>query len=256
LKTTDNRENTASSLNPLYGKRIIFVLFSFELGGAERQALYLARYLKNVHQAHVEVWAFCNPDRLIEICDEFQIKWKLVPVWSQFTGWQIIFSVLRLGLALRAAKPDFLLPYMTPANIYCGLAWRFTGAKCCIWNQRNAGHTIYNLVYEIRAAHKVSALVANSKLGADFMVSTYSVPKEKVHGIHNGVELSSPKTDKKRVRDYYKISEDNFIACMVDNLNSNKDYITLLKAWALVTNRLERRACLLLAVRDDSAYAE
>ncbi len=44
-----------------------------------------------------------------------------------------------LARALRAARPDVLLPYTMPANIACGLVWRLTGARACLWNQRDAG---------------------------------------------------------------------------------------------------------------------
>lgn len=51
----------------------------------------------------------------------------------------------------------------------------------------------------------------------------------------------------------YKIPEGAFTACMVANFHDNKDHITLLKAWAQVTNQLQGPARLLLAGRFDSS---
>lgn len=178
----------------LCGKRIIFILYSMEVGGAERQALYLARYLQDICLAEVEIWAFCNPGRLVDICDEYHIKWRLIPIKIGFNHRRIILNSICLGIALLLARPQILLPYMTPANVYCGLSWRFTAAKVCIWNQRNAGHTIYNLEFEKKAAHKVTALVANTELGADFIRNTYNLSPKGVHVIHNGIESAPQKT--------------------------------------------------------------
>lgn len=234
----------------LSGKRIIFVLFSFELGGAERQALYLARHLQNVQQAEVEVWAFCNPGRLVEICNEYKIKWRLIPLKLQFDNRQTIINALRLGFALRAARPDILLPYMTPANIYCGLAWRFTGAKVCIWNQRNAGIEKINLYYENKAAQNVSAVIANSQQGAEYMIDSFQVPFAKMHVVHNGVtfdEDAEPKTTG-------RADGNEFAACMVANLQAGKDHATLFKAWALAIPKMDRPARLLVAGRFDATH--
>ena len=118
-----------SAKSGLKGKQIILVLFSFELGGAERQALHLARCLKNTCHAHVQIWAFCNPGRLIPIIEDLQIPWRLIPLRLNFRSVDVVMDTIKLARILYQEHPDVLLPYMTPANIYCGLAWRFTGAK-------------------------------------------------------------------------------------------------------------------------------
>jgi glycosyltransferase involved in cell wall biosynthesis len=246
-------QKTKDSLN---GKRVIFVLFSFELGGAERQALYLARYLQDVCKAQVEVWAFCNPGRLIEICVEFGIKWRLIPLKLNFDKRQIIINSIELWVALRKAHPDILLPYLTPANIYCGLIWRFTGAKVCIWNQRSAGVERVDAYFEKIALNNVTTIISNSKQGADYLSHSFNIDQRRIHVIPNGVLLSSPQKTMEIWRNESGVVEGEFVACMVANLHGGKDHETLLRAWSIARKSIKQGAHLLLAGRFDATYEE
>ena len=59
------------------GKRVVFALCGFELGGAERQALNFARYLKQERGCDVRVWGHHlhsrGPERVLEICRDLGI---------------------------------------------------------------------------------------------------------------------------------------------------------------------------------------
>ncbi len=172
----------------LKGKQIILVLFSFELGGAERQALHLARCLKNTCHAHVQIWAFCNPGRYDTNVKTSKFHGGLFPWNLDFRSVHVVLDTIKLARILYQEHPDVLLPYMTPANVYCGLAWRFTGARVCIWNQRSAGIERVNPGLKKIAAKNVSAFISNSQQGADFLLDTYNVDPKKVYVIRNGVQ--------------------------------------------------------------------
>jgi hypothetical protein len=66
------------NVHPLKGKRVLFVLCGFDLGGAERQALYLARYLKGIG-CKVRVWGHhhhkVGPELVIKECETSGIPW-------------------------------------------------------------------------------------------------------------------------------------------------------------------------------------
>src|SRR5260370_33829722 len=67
------------------GARVIIVLGPLELGGSERQAILLARYLTSDQNAKVEVWGYGEPGRAAELCDAYGIPWRSVPIplpWS------------------------------------------------------------------------------------------------------------------------------------------------------------------------------
>ena len=69
----------------LNGRRIIVVLETLELGGAERQAVRLAEQLLHKYRAKVEVWGFADEGRAARLCDSAGIPWKLVqPHWGEY----------------------------------------------------------------------------------------------------------------------------------------------------------------------------
>jgi glycosyltransferase involved in cell wall biosynthesis len=241
----------------LKGRRIIFVLGNLELGGAERQALILARYLSEHEHAHVEVWGFNKSGPVAEICDEHGLAWRVVPypfTESRLSRLRALVSVCR---SLRQARPDILLPYTFGPNVVCGLVWQWTGASHCVWNQRDEGIVPFGSPSVRRAAQKTPQFISNCEAGARFLINQLGVSAEKVTVIPNGVETVAPQLERRAWRDRLAVDDRTFVACMVANLHSNKDHVTLLRAWRKVVNEFEsngRAAVLVLAGRRDGAY--
>lgn len=247
------------NLERLRRKRIIFLLGGLELGGAERQALLFARFLQNVAFANVQIWGLLNGGSLSGLCDANNVKWRVLAFeWpSQRIG--KIRSLAKLGLNLRSEHPDVLLPYTMWPNIVCGSIWRITGARLCVWNQRDEGrHRMGNHI-EQWAARQTPLFLSNSTHGKDFIVRTYHISPAKVHVIPNAVELEPQKFDRKTWRLKLGIPEQTFVACMVGNLHSYKDHSTLLKSWRLVMDAFKsenRAALLVLAGHFGNTYKE
>lgn len=245
----------------LYNKKIIIVLGSLELGGAERQALTLARYLINKHGAKVNVWGFSNPGRMAELCDENGIPWRVYPYpWSSNPVKRVI-KLLGFTRALKKERPYIILPFTMDPNIICGLVWRNTGAKLCVWNQRDEGRGRFNEKLEKEAIHKTPLFISNSKHGKNFLINELGVKSNKVQVVQNGVELKSDIKLKSLNREKWRyqlgLSENCFVACMVANLTDYKDHDTLLKAWRIVCDQLNEKGTtgiLLLAGRFDNTY--
>lgn len=246
---------TASSDSTLKGRRIIFVLFNLELGGAERQALILAKHLVEREQAAVEVWGFNKSGPVAERCEELGVPWRVVPFTLRGGRVAPLLALLRFAITLRRAGPDLLLPYTFVPNVICGLVWRWTGARSCVWNQRDEGFTPFVAEWARRAVRQTPVFVSNSEAGASFLQAGLGVDRSKIRVIENGVEQSVAKDDRSQWRVKLKIDDESFVACMVANLHDNKDHRTLLKAWQRVVERLNgRHAVLVLAGRHDGAY--
>jgi glycosyltransferase involved in cell wall biosynthesis len=228
------------------------------MGGAERQALSLGRYLLHEQGARVQVWGFCNPGRAVELCEEYGIPWRIVPVKIRWNSpMRLLQSALQLGRLLRKERPDILLPYLTPPNILCGLTWRWTGAQVCIWNQRNGGIERIEPRIETVAARLTRGFISNSQQGADFLMTTFKLKSEQVRVIHNGVAHPEIRTDSSQWRMELQADRPVFLACMVANLHYGKDHVVLLRAWRKVKEQLEcatRKAVLVLAGRFDSMH--
>lgn len=242
----------------LSGIRIVIVIGIFDLGGSERQALAVASYLKHVTKADVEVWGcYRGTGRVSELCEQLGIPWRLMPVpwiptWPRARKTKTLFQYAR---ALRSSHADVLLPFITLTNVFCGLVWRFTGAKTCIWNQRESGITepISRSIGK-RAARYTPWFTSNSEHGAKFLIEQLHVNPAQISLLPNAVSLPKPERDRRSWRDSLGVSEDAFLGIMVANLHQHKDHATLLRAWRIVTSQVP--ATLLLAGRFDSTEAE
>lgn len=237
--------------------RILFVFGTLELGGSERQALLLARHLASEQGVHVEVWGFEGPGQVSSLCEEYGVPWRVVPLpWSR-NRIGTVKKLAEFAWELRRCGADVILPYTIFPNVVCGLVWRWTGARLCIWNQRDEG--IGHVPQRVRrfAARMVPLFISNSGHGADFLIRTLGVDAGRIKVIHNGVELAKPLLDRRAWRERLEVGEDAFLACMVASLTAFKDHRTLLLAWRKVTensNMRDQRKILLLAGRFDNTY--
>ena len=232
-------------------QRVIFVLGNLELGGAERQALILARHLAQQEQSSVEVWGFNKSGAVAEICDQHRIRWRVLPCDTNR-----LKSIRDVANLLRDARPDVLLPYTWLPNVVCGFVWKSTGARLCIWNQRDEGLFVPKTTWERWAVQRTPRFISNSHAGARFLIGTLKVDSAKIRVVQNGIEESLPQMARDTWRKRLEIDDATFVACMVANLHTNKDHETLLKAWLTVMTKLEQRgrnAVLVLAGRHDGA---
>jgi glycosyltransferase involved in cell wall biosynthesis len=159
----------------------------------------------------------------------------------------------KVARLLREARPNILLPYTLIPNVVCGLVWQRTGARLCVWNQRDEGIFSLDAKWQYRAAQKTPLFISNSQAGARYLTEKLNVDPAKVRVIPNGIQVAQPQLDRRAWRERLEIDETSFIACMVANLHANKDHDTLLKAWRIVVDR-KPNAVLVLAGRHYGAY--
>lgn len=253
----DNRQQhepvNQSSL-PLAGKRVLVVLGCLDLGGAERQAIYAASCLRHRQQADVQVWAFRPAGRAAGLCDRLGIPWRYVPEpWGRgLLRWPLMIA--RFARVVRRERPDILLPYTAFPNVICGLSWRFARARVCIWNQRDAGLGLSSPTVPW-AVRNTPLFLSNSAIGKDFLIDSLGVAPRRVRVVRNAVESDPPREDRAAWRARLGADSACFVACMVANLQKNKDHQTLLRAWRTVSECLiakGRRGLLALAGRLDA----
>lgn len=253
--------------NILAGKRIVIVLNSLELGGAERQAILFARSLIRDYNANADVVGFGTPGRARELCEEYGIPWHIIPgslrhpakrrlkkllTCAALTDYITQLRTIRsFTAAMHELQPDIIMPYTMHPNVICGLTWRAAGAEACIWNQRDEGRERLDRAFEKKAVVQTPWFMSLSQFGADFLIDTLGVLQDKIRVIYNGVELTQPELSRDEWRKRLCISNDCFAACMVANLHGFKDHKTLIKAWAKIVAVLGQQAVLILAGRDD-----
>jgi glycosyltransferase involved in cell wall biosynthesis len=229
---------TGEILSRLRNKHAIVLLGTLELGGSERQALHLARWLQQ-QGMRVEVWGFGPPEGAARLCTQMNIEWRSLPrLWSSGKRKKLRAITSFAGL-LRGARPDVLLPYTDLPNILCGLTWRRGGAGVCLWNQRDIGDPAYSFRVQHLAARMTPCFVANSEQGAAYLQHYLGIAANKIHIIQNGVELAAAELGREGWRRQLCVEAQDLVACMVANVRQPKDHLTLVRAWRQVVDGID-----------------
>lgn len=223
---------------PLSGQRVLVLLESLELGGAERQAILLARYLQEFEDAVVQVWGWGEPGRAADLCHRFGLPWQSYRLPWHAGRWARLAGIAALARRLARWQPHLVVPYCRVPNIVAGLVWRWMGAAGCIWNQRDSGLDLGASRLERWAVRSVPAVVANSHHAAQWLSRLFRL-RRPIHVVPNGVRLDPPAEDRAAWRRRLGVGERCLVAVMVANIHRAKDHATALRAWHGVVQRLD-----------------
>ena len=222
--------------------RILFFISGFELGGAERQAIMLAEYMRS--EGHeVFFWGLGKPGKVSMLCDEKKIAWNSIKI--NRNPFRVLFDI-------RKISPDVIIPFCTYPSLLCAISWRFTDVKVCLWNERDIGLS-RDLQTMFPSAFKLSScVVTNSEGGKNYIKKEFGSELD-VRVINNGITLPLPKKTKEVWRKELDIKESTFVACIVANLTKVKNHSLLIHGWndALKLSVVPKDSLLVLAGRED-----
>ena len=229
---------------------MVFVLPGEVVGGAERNAINLASHFSRAEGATVEICALDDrPGRARAIAEEEGIRWTSVRM--PWTGGRSAkaFSLVSAARVLRGLRPDVLLPSTNLPNVVCGLTWRFTGAKLCVWNQCDVlGTKRLSPPLFSRALHASRLVVTTAFHVRDWLTAEWGCDASHVHVVRSEVSLPPPRESGEVWRSRLGIEPGRLVACMLGHLHVGKDHATLLRAWRLVIDRLRPKADPLLLI--------
>ena len=247
----------AASEPRLAGVRVAIVLKWAGLGGAERQALALARHLQEVEGAVVEVQALNDADgRAAEAFREAGVPWRARRGRWRGSRPRTVARLVRAAVGLRRARPDVLLPYCDVPNAVCGLVWRHVGARTCVWNQRDTLPFTLDEAFVARAIGATPVLVSNSEHGAEFLAGR-GASRDRIRVIPNGVDLAPPRVGAEEWRRRLGASDGDVVVTSVAHFYVRKDHATLLAAWRRLLqheNGSRERLTLVLAGRPEGRH--
>lgn len=203
-------------------------------GGAERQALILAKYLKENVTHKVSFLAFQEGEDFRVLIEDAGIPIHYFPFQHHAPKYQKVLQYWRLVSFLKPLKPDVLIPYVAESNKVVAQIWKYTGARFAFWNQREEGRKLYGTRNEKRLIHSVSAVVSNSFEGRDALVRVYGLKPETITVINNGIVPYTGNIDTYNWHTHFDIDEFRPLVSMIANITKRKDHETLLKAWAIV----------------------
>jgi glycosyltransferase involved in cell wall biosynthesis len=241
--------------NLLQNKRIAIVLTSLDLGGAERQALHLALYLKRVKSADVAIAALfggLGDQPIRQFCIEHGLPCLRVNMPEHRASVPSFRSIRQFARDIAFLKPDILLPYTILPNVLCGITWQIAGAKVCIWNQRDGGLDLGKTGWHLAAMSNTRHFISNSRSGAAALTTNGAIDPRRIEVILNGVNLPPALRPSAVVRAEWGIAPEAFVGVMMANITRYKDHPTLIRAWRIVCDRLPSlNPTLLLAGRKD-----
>ena len=236
------------------GARFLLVPGHFGyIGGAERQSLILAASLLNQIDCRVDVLGWGGPDGIFaEALRDIGIEPVIFPWEFEARGLRRAVNAFRLARFIRSTlRPDYILPFVTYHCKVIGAIWRWTGARCTWWNQRDEGRYLHGTKTEHRLMRSLPAIVSNSWEGRDFLVQKFSLPNDRVRVINNGVEIPDD-VGPSNWRPRLGIADNDILFTMTANLSTFKDHLTLLRAFAKVRESgIGKRCRLVLAGRQD-----
>ena len=223
------------------GKHFVFLVgYIGQMGGAERQALLLAKLLRDTAGARVSFLCWSkNAGPMTDQLDAAGIEVFSHPLdWGHRISWRKsrLAKAGRLVAFTRYARmqvrPDFLLPYVGENSKVAGLIWRGAGARYTWWNQRDEGREIYGSRFERWLLKTLPDVVSNSWEGKKFLIEKFGLHDDRVRVLNNAIPLPSP-ADRTGWRQRLGIRDTERLLLMTANLTRYKDHDTLLRAFAI-----------------------
>lgn len=227
----------------LSNKRILLVIHQGTLGGAERQALGLSKYLTEQRNCKVDLLlTFSNEttnefDSYAKECSintifhfgspyllckrEFSYRNLKRLVWS-------IKYLLKLRKGLISSAPDVIIPFLNfPSKVSYFLYKLMPSVKFTFWHQ--LGLDSINLdVFEYIAVNNIPCVIGNASNCLDMFKSPYKVNIKKLHVLPQYLSLTKKTGDKNALRNKFKIPKKAIVIGMVAHYRPEKFHDLLL----------------------------
>ncbi len=225
-------------MSALAGRRLVFLIDSPRLGGAEHQALLLASQLREHGGAECSFFALrdapTGEDPVRERCSASGLPLFIArePIPERWSAWPR--GLDGLARQLRELRTEVLLGYWNRPNVAGALVWRAAGARLFVWGQRDEGRDRPPPWLERLALRRTPHFAANSSSSLRFLLGRLALPRVRVSKLPNGFVPAAPLESRESWRERLGLQGDTFAATMIANLHAHKDHSTLLEAWARV----------------------
>lgn len=220
--------------------RILFVIPSLKIGGAEMQLLSLLQSLdKRKFAVHVAVFYRGNAlDKQYEQSRDVQVH------YLEKKSACDIFFLFRLYKVLVKHRFHIVQSYNISARFFGTITAKLAGDSAIIATERtarllysSAGSRVY-LFFEKFAIRAADLLIANSQSGRDFARSR-GVREDRIRVIYNGIDPSRLQVcrEKNAVRENFSIPAHAFLIGMLARIEPVKDPFTFVRAAHYLTKK-------------------
>jgi glycosyltransferase involved in cell wall biosynthesis len=224
----------------------MFLAFSLERGGAERQLVNLAIGLHE--RGHdVKVVVFRPGGELEKECELAGIP---VGHLQNTSAGGMLGCFLRLVQLLKKERPAILHSYLPVVNVAATLAAPLARIKNLVWGVRSSFVDFSHYAFLVRLADRLQRylafrcqqIIANSEAGKGVLVSQ-GIDPGKIMVIPNGIDIRSFSINRAsghRLRSSWGIDSDEILVGLVGRLDPMKDHETFLSAVAVLASRVDR----------------
>jgi glycosyltransferase involved in cell wall biosynthesis len=219
--------------------KVVLLIRSLGIGGAERQVVELARGLSALGVI-VRVISFYPGGALRAKIEEAGIP---IADLGKRGRWDVFPFLLRLAKTLRRERPDVLYSLLPVANIVAAALKRVVPSMRVVWGVRasNVDLSRYDSVSRASSALEAAlsrfadCIVANSEAGRRHYVQK-GFPCDRMRVIGNGIDCEYYRFDQEgraRLRAQWSIADDELLIGMSARLDPMKGHETFLHAAAI-----------------------
>jgi len=185
-------------------RKVLIAVGSASIGGAEKQIATLAKFLNNKYTCRVLFLAKGGP--LEKNLSEENIEYKISNL-SKFSRPLKVLIVLNLIRRIRKERYDIFYIFLPQAVLLLGTLLRiFNPEAKRIYAVRGSIFLKNDLTYRLyrRELAKADTIICNSHFLERELLSLTKMKSEKIHVIHNGLELR-PAIEKIALSDFKKV---------------------------------------------------
>ena len=218
--------------------RTLFVIDELDIGGTEQQILEIVRHIDR-DRFEPMVCCFRHGAKAREI------EGLGVPVFHEPKHLKADPGlVLRLAKLIRRERIDLVQTYLWGANTWGRIAARMAGVRWVVASERNVDiwEERYKRVIGRWLARSTDRIIANSEAVRRYLLDRGGLEPDKVVTVYNGVNFDRFRTacDPQVRRAELGLPEDAVLAGVVARVEPAKDHETLLRAVALIGDRIPR----------------
>lgn len=246
--------------------KIIFVIGSLNLGGAEGQLAELAiRLDKNIFD--VEICCIAQGGPLMDLVSRHGIQTRIFKFYlvrgkySPYSYFHLPRELWRIYRYFKQAKPDIVHAFLYTAYIVGIFCARLAKVPVTIASRRSLGYFKENNILKQPLENFINKLtdyvLVNSEAVRQDVLRREKIDPRKIHLIYNGVDLSKFRIqpDLSKLRSQLNLSQDDLIVGVVANLIHYKGHKELIEAARILKPRFPK-ARFIFVGRDGGMKAE
>ena len=226
--------------------RVLHVLRSLDIGGAERLAVKLAALQKKSTAVEPSIACLVRLGQLQRAVEGAGLELFLIGT----KGIRYISAMVRFGKLLAAIQPDIVHTHNFLSHVHTAPPARLAGVKI-VHTKHGRAVTSFNRAPALRRwlYNLADRIVVVSRETGEAFVSKSGVKCSKIEVVHNGIDADEfSRIDRERARKTLGIDGDRVVFGSISRLDRVKDHRTMLEAFKQVVEA--RHDSLFLIVGD------